>query len=482
MTETNKIDKKNFKLALISLDNNHNPHIGLVSIASYLEKKLGIENIRIIDNNFDDVINDTINYAPDLIGISAFTITYGRAEKIAAELKQKLNCPVIVGGPHISTLPASLNKVFDFGVLNEGEMTLVDCIEKFLAHGKFSAEVLSSINGICFHDGNKFVATPAREFVNNLDEFLPLNKKYFNPLFFEKKRIVALNDLPGVAVNFITSRGCPYNCTFCSTTRFWKKVRFNSISKVVDELQDFYENLKVNHFDIVDDLFSINKARLAELRDELERRNLLGKFTIMCQLRANLVDEELCLLLKSLNVKSVGFGFESGSEKILKYLKGCSVTVKQNKNAIELCKSHGFIVSGSLILGSPQETVEDFKETINFIDFCISKKVDSLAAYIMTPFPATPIWDIAKSMGKVTDDMDWSLLSHANLDKQIYINDAMDYATFKELFLIVRKKLQYYKWRAIMNNLRNAPVYLLKAVFEDPAKSVRILFGHKTHS
>jgi radical SAM superfamily enzyme YgiQ (UPF0313 family) len=274
------------------------------------------------------------------------------------------------------------------------------------------------------------------------------------------------------AVVIMTSRGCPYDCVFCSTTNFWgNKIRFFSAKRVVDEIEMWYNDYGAIMIGIWDDLFTINKQRLREIIDLLKERGLLGKIRYECLARSNTIDEEVCVLLKELGVYELNFGFESGSPRMLAFLKKNSVTLDQHKNAIILARKHGISVTGSIIFASPGEKIEDMEKTLEFIDFCIKNKVSHIWSFTMTPFPGTEIWRIAKERGIVSEDMDWSKLSHFNQEDPPLLDEDIKLEDFKKIWFKNKSKQRYFLVKIWLKNFRDAPVRTTIDVF----KSFRFL-------
>lgn len=468
------------KLALVCLNKQEGgeyiPPLGLVSIATYLKEYLGFENTRILDINFEDIYKSFVEYEPDIIGIASMAIEYGKAIKFAEKIKEhNRNIPIIIGGVHISTLPSSLKECFDIAVIGEGEETMLELIQLFEKKGKFSKIDLKKIDGIAFYDKNKLIITNRRELIEPLDKIPIPDKRLLNKKYFERRKNFGTGKYSVVAY-MLTSRGCPYRCVFCSTSIFWKKVRFNSVGRVVSEIKELVEDYKVDHISIWDDIFTINRPRLKEIASRLMKEHILDKVSFGCQPRANLVDDELCKILKSMNMETVDFGFESGSERMLRYLKNGSVTVEDNKGAIKLCKKYGFRIYGSLIFGSPSETIEDMKETLDFIKFTIKNGADYIWSFVMTPFPGTQIWEIAKKRDKVSDNMNWDMISHQNIGNPLLLDQNINLKDFKKIFFKARSKLNYFKWKLLMRSLLNNPIETLKKGFFNPVKSFKILF------
>jgi len=472
------------KLSFVSLNQNRGDTypMGLLALMSYLNsiKDLSFDMV-LIDANFEkNILQKIIESKPDIIGISAMTIEYSGAIKLAKQLKKQLNVPIILGGVHISTLPTSLHPSFDLGVIGEGEETILELLQIYSKKKEFLIADLKSVKGIVFHNLGQKIINGSRGFFE-LDSFPIWDRTLLNPEYFKPKRMHTGKS--GICETIMTSRGCPYNCRFCSTKSFWKKVRFHSPHRVVDEIKYLYGLHKLDHIIIWDDLFSIDRVRIKEIICLLDEENLLGKISFSCNLRANLVDENLCSLLKELNVVYVGFGFESGSNKILQWLKkNNSLTVQQNRKAAKLCKDFGFIVEGSLIFGSPGETIGDMKKTLNLIDYFIKIKLDNVWSFTLTPFPATEAWEIAKKRNKVNDyEMDWDILSLHNINEPLLLDESITKDQFMDIFLESRRKLKYFKWQKIKKDFINGNIlHMIKNTLKNPKLLTNLIFKKHT--
>jgi anaerobic magnesium-protoporphyrin IX monomethyl ester cyclase len=263
-------------------------------------------------------------------------------------------------------------------------------MQLFLDRGEFEPEHLSNIRGILYHDDGQVVRTAPRPLIRQLDE-IP----------HPKRSLVGYGEMSYI----MSSRGCPFKCVFCASSKFWGKYRLASEEYVVEEVVELYEH-GTKIIRILDDLFTVNKRRLRRIVSLLAERNILGKvgFSVCC--RANLVSEQLVALLKQLNVVSVLLGLESGSARTLQYLKG-NVTVEDNRKAVRLFKDAGIQTNGLFIIGSPDETEEEIMETYEFIR---QSPLDFVDIFLMTPLPGTEIWEDALSRGLVSSSMDWGLL------------------------------------------------------------------------
>lgn len=466
------------KLGLVSTFKNENePPIGLVVLATYLKKKIGFKNTKIIDITYDNVYEDVLKHDFDIIGISSMTAFFDRAIKIAEIIKEKKDIPVIIGGVHISTLPSCLPEVFDIGVVGEGEETFLELIKLYMKEGGFPKKKLRKIDGLVFRDKDGLVITEKRKLLEPLDELPILELNFLNRKYF-KKKWVSWDERMGKIALLMTSRGCPYRCVFCSTSLFWQKVRLHSAEYVVKNVKYYHEKYSIDHFQIIDDLFSISKGRLKDILKFLEKEKLLGKVSFSCQPRANLMDEEMAQLLKKINVKSANFGFESGSERMLKWLKQDTVTVEDNKRACLLCKKYGIKTYGSFIFGSPGETIGDMRKTLKLMDFMIENGAYKLWHFVMTPFPGTVIWEIAKKRGKVSEHMDWRLLRHENYKEPLLLDESVPLKEFQKVYFEARDKLDK-MWMGkpgwLEHTLLHDTKRLMRIAIENPGRAMNAL-------
>jgi radical SAM superfamily enzyme YgiQ (UPF0313 family) len=280
---------------------------------------------------------------------------------------------------------------------------------------------------------------------------------------FYDKRYFGRKFLPEVfkfdiSMAMMTSIGCPFNCKFCSIRICWNKLRFRKVENVIKEIKDLYYHHGVRHIDFLDDLFSVNKQRLRDLIEALRKEGLLGKISFSCQARANTLDDEMCRIFKELNLKTVVFGFESGSDRMLKYIKSDpSLSVETNKNAIRLCKKYGLNVYGCLIMGMPGEKLEDMQATIDFIDFGIKMGVARLWTQILIPFPGTEVWRIAKERGKIQDDF-YKKRIHVHVrETPLLLDDDVPYEEFLKKYSTAKKKCQYFVYKSVIKTIANNP-------------------------
>ena len=405
------------KIALINMEEDYGClPIGIAYLASYARKYGGFSDIRIIDR--ENRLEAIKKYKPDLIGISSVSEQYFRANKLAGEIKKITKVPLIIGGVHISAVPEQLlNSNFDFGVIGEGEITFLELLQLYQGERKFSPLALRNIKGVVFrNDKGNLEVTPRRELLSNLDsvpfpalDLLKMKEQYLVPGSAGAHLICVRGYL-------MTSRGCPYNCVYCGSNTTWggRGVRWHSAERVVEVIERWVY-YGANHFVVYDDLMVVNRERLKKIIDMLEKKRLLEKIDFELYGRANITDEELCKLLKRMRVTSIAFGLESGSDRMLRYLKVNSVNVQQGKNAVALCQKYGIKVAGLFIIGSPGETEEDLQQTLSFVR---NPNLNTVQVYQATPLPGTELWRRAIRDNIITKDF----YEHDNRGKVLELN------------------------------------------------------------
>ncbi len=336
-------------------------------------------------------VHEIREYRPDVLAISAFTQDYGQVETLCRKVRTFSRWPfIIVGGHHITALPETLPIDADVGVLGEGEQTFVDILTTLpLMWGRdpLGLNPLSEVPGLVLRGARRaFYITHPRPNTPVLDDLAPPD------------RAVGLQ--PGQDPYLFTSRGCTFRCKFCVTSRFWKDVRYHSATRVVDEIFQIKEQFPhVKNVVIWDDLFAADRIRLRAIVLGIEARGG-SPFTFSGAVRADIVDRELCQLLKRMRYKWISFGAESWSDPILKKLKGGVASAEKNWKALELLNEYGFLTGAGHVLGHWDETERDVILTYEAIlrgyrhGYLRRHEIN-----ILTPIAGTPVWDYAIEHG-----------------------------------------------------------------------------------
>jgi radical SAM superfamily enzyme YgiQ (UPF0313 family) len=328
----------------------------------------------------------------DVLAISSTSQDYSIACRIARWAKKvKPNIVIVLGGHHVTYLPYSMTKDFDFGVVGEGEQTFTELMANII-DGRDSKP-----SGLAFHTEDFVRLSARRNSIEPIDLIPPP---------------IQTNSPP----SFMTSRGCPYRCKFCSSSAFWGKTRFFSAEYVVSDFERLLEGTPdwwVPFLTVQDDLFVADGARFDKIIDLLKRKGINRRlFFSFVAVRSNLVTNNLCQKIKELNVGFICFGAESGTDRILK-LMGKGVTVEQNQRAIDVAFEERVPLAVSFIVGWPTETEEEVRATYEFLlkNVREGKLGKTAPVNILTPMPGTPVWEEAVRNGIIDMlNFDWKRL------------------------------------------------------------------------
>jgi len=368
------------------------PPLGIAYIASYLEKK-GMY-VRIIDGmvenkNVDEIAKLTKGF--DVIGITSITFFALRAHEQAAAIKKLYpNKIIIMGGPHPSVVPEEVlqDKNVDIVVIGEGEITTYELLNSIEKNG---TKKLDEINGIAYKKDGKVKITKSRELIRNLDE-LPFPARHL--LKMEKYYTSDVRCKNHPALSIMSSRGCPNDCSYCSNDimfrRFW---RAHSAEYVVNEIEELINKYGAKEITFWDDNFMVNNQRVFEICRIIKERDI--KIPIEASGRVDNVSLPLLQEMKKVGFYFLGFGVESGSERILKDVNK-NITKQQIRNTFAFCKKVGIISRGYFMLGFIGETEKEMFETINF-----AKELDpDYATFtLLTPLPRTKDFKRAQQEG-----------------------------------------------------------------------------------
>lgn len=383
--------------------------LGPLYLSAYIKKYIPDINVSIIGGL--PSVRMVAEKRPDMLAISSVTDNFTHAIKFIKNFRKISNIPIVIGGHHISYLPGLLPREADVGVLFEGEVTFLDLVRLFKKNGELIQSQLEHVHGIVFWRDGKLVETKRRDLIRNLDD-IPFPDRDAVELTYKKE----------IQHHIITSRGCPNKCRFCSSTAFWKNVRYFGPEYVVDEMQQLIERYDLKRLHIYDDLWIASKSRFFRIAELIKEKGLHKRTAFRCWVTGRTFTKDVADTLLRLNFESVMIGFETGSEKILRYLKGKSASVDENKEAIRTAKKAGLKISGTFMIGIPGETIEDVYQTKKFI---MENELHSATLFLLKPLPGTKIWSYAIEKGLVSNDMpDWGILNNDDIlsEKAILLN------------------------------------------------------------
>jgi hypothetical protein len=250
---------------------------------------------------------------------------------------------------------------------------------------------------------------------------------------------------------------------------------------VAEQITRFMSTHGNTHVEVMDDFFAANIARIRAMTEAFREKGLLGKIRIAALTRADSINDEMCMLLKELGVQTVNIGFESGSERVLKYLKGGTTTPAKNRNAVELLAKHGILPGGNVMLGSPTEKLEDMEQSIEFIKWAVSKGA-ALSTSMTTPYPGTPFWDIAKERGTVGDTVDFGADFHVlRRLTPLLLDSDVDLKQFRDVCKRANAVCKLHVSRVIYDLLVCSPLDTTRVFLKNPLFYLRKFGRFMTH-
>ncbi|MCX8037400.1 MAG: B12-binding domain-containing radical SAM protein [Candidatus Sumerlaeia bacterium] len=373
--------------------------------------------------------DDLLKNPADIAAISTTSETFDAACRAAEAVRDAFRPVLVLGGNHITALPHTLPRVFDVGVLGEGEQTFLELIQLLEAVHMPTAADYARIAGLCFHgDNGRVVQTPPREPIRNLDS-LPYPDR--DGLGFHWRVPYSRT------VHLIASRGCPYQCTFCASSRLWKGFRVFTAPYVIGEIEHVRTRYGTREIHFFDDLFIGHRTRFREFCRLATERGLTRDLVFRTHARADLINEEMADLLVCANFRFVDFGIESNTAETLAYLGKRGISPETNQRAIDLLFARGLSVGLSMIIGSPDETRTQIEETFDFLRRNQSK-MDRLSVGLLVPLPGTPVWDEALARGLVSETMEWDRLGidfeSGDLSRCVLMSRHLDLAEMTEVF------------------------------------------------
>ena len=359
------------------------PPLGLGYISSYLKKE-GHEVIIVDGLNRNLTNSEIVKLVRDcqIVGINILTDYYLQAKDLARRLKAEGKI-VVLGGVHPSVMPKeSIEECnADFIVVGEGEETM-DELVKAIENKKSTKH----IKGL--YSRNNFSNFKPREPIQNLDSLPFPDWKSIDPRKYQKAPHGAI--VKNFPVGPITStRGCPYECTFCASPKFWcRKLRYRSPENVVDEIEYLIKHFGVKEIHFEDDNLTLNRGHIESICKLILKRNINIPWATPNGIRADKVDEPLLRLMKKAGCYFVVFGVESGNQEILNTIKKHE-TLKDVERAVRLANKIGFITQGFFIFGLPGETEETIKKTI---EFAKSIPLDRAQFLLFDLLPGSELW------------------------------------------------------------------------------------------
>jgi radical SAM superfamily enzyme YgiQ (UPF0313 family) len=359
------------------------PHLGLCYLASFLQKE-GF-SVGIIDasaNMLDerDIVDIVKSKKPCIVGITVTTPLLRTVYLIIKSIRsENIKCEIVLGGAHISIDPEIIKDLeIKYGFIGEAEYGFTELCKRVI-NGQ---DEFGEIDGLVYNN-NGIIKINRKRVPEDLDS-LPFpardlvdNNKYFSPV------------ISGKITSMITSRGCPFQCAYCSRPAVGREYRVRSIENIIKEIKEVINKYDIKYINFEDDTFTLNKDRTRQLCEKIINEKI--KIYWGCQTRADLVDYELLNIMKDSGCIKVSFGVETGSERI-RYLINKKVKNEDYIRAFKWCNDLGIETNAFVMFGHPTETIKDMEESIRFT--CRLNPTYA-AFYITTILPGSILCDEA---------------------------------------------------------------------------------------
>ena len=448
--------------------------IGILAIATDLlncgYKDIKIYDIDFLRPSFEFSIEKIVSYKPDVIGISApISTAYVNVRKYSLELKKRLpDALIVVGGNIVASAEVLLKKTaVDICVAGEGEIACRK-LHDWVDNGKKWSE-LKEIKGLVYLDDANIVFTGygeryPREKLYNINWSLLENLSHYlseivvenswlfkyangdeNKLTEKDKSLLGKN----VFTSLVSSRGCSNRCTFCH--RFVKGLNLRSVQSVIEDIEFFVQEHNVGAFYFHDECFGVNKKWLFQVCNYLKEMGIVWRVGGM---RADMVDEETILTMKDSGCRTIIFGFETMSNKMLSIMEK-NVLLSTNVDAGRLTLQHGLFTTPKLVIGMPGEDLNTIRETaFNLAELYSASSLtieDGISMNYAQALPGAPLYEYGRLLGligKTIEEEEEYLI-------RVFDRNAADYEStlnftglprivHRALRLIIRIHLQYY--------------------------------------
>jgi len=358
--------------------------LGLGYIAAYL-RHYGNHDVQIYEMEAQgltcqDITKIIKDHNPDIIGLTCSTPNFFRAIELAKIIRENSKAKIVLGGAHASALAefivGTYSDLFDSVVQGEGEITMLELVNAYQNDSSIEA-----IKGITYKHNGKIIKSESRPFIENLDS-IPYPARDLIPqnLFMPNLH----NARYRKCLTILTSRGCPFNCSFCASRIIsGQKYRMHSAEYVLEEMKMLKQVYRTRQLIITDDTFTVNRERLVTICNGMIKDKL--NLNWFCFSQINTLDKEILKLMKKAGCYNIGFGIESAEEEILRKI-GKPISPQKALNIIKTANEIGLKTQAFYIFGSQDETKEQMEKTIKF-----AKATNATLVFfnMLVPYPGT---------------------------------------------------------------------------------------------
>lgn len=399
------------------------PGLGILMLAAVLRQhgyRVHLDDAKAHGTPVENVAQRIAALRPDYLGLSATTISVTNAGRIAERVKALVPGVVtILGGAHVSAIPERTLDAFpsiDYAIVGEGEVSLVDLLARLE-----SGIAIDDVAGLVYRRNGRVHANPRAPYIDDLDslpppawDLLPDFPHRFRPTLFSYPRTPV--------ATLITSRGCPFSCTFCDRSTSGRKGRMHSVEGVLRLCQMLVDR-GVRHINFLDDLFTVRKQRVIDLCHAFLDHGFT--FSWSCTSHPNLLDFSTMQLMRRAGCWQIAYGIESGSQRILDVVKR-EVRIPRMRETLRMTRAAGIRAKGFLMLGHPTEGLDSLTETAAFLR---DVELDICQITKFTPYPGTPAYPTIHEHGTFVED--WERMNAMNF---VFVPNGLTADTLESYF------------------------------------------------
>ena len=398
------------------------PPLGLAYIGAVLEKEgYKVEILDAVALNWKNPskVNDMFHLGqswkdisisierskPDVVGVSClFSSQSHNAHKVAELTKAyDIKVPVVIGGAHPSALPQKVleDPNVDYVVVGEGEATMLEFLDKWS-----KGAPLNDIEGFAYKKDKEIKLKPRKEFIKNLDS-LPFPARHLLPMeeYFNAMQSHVVTLMRRHFTSMITSRGCPFNCVFCSIHTIWGyNWRARSPNNVLLEIEHLVKTFKVREIHFEDDNLTLDRKRIEKICDMIIESKLDIKWATPNGVAIWTLNKNLLNKMKKSGCYKLSFGIESGDPETLKFI-GKPIDLKHARKVIQWANELGIWTHGFFVIGFPYESKASIARTLRF---ATESDLDFASFFIATSLPGTRLLEIVKKEGLIENDPNWA--------------------------------------------------------------------------
>jgi anaerobic magnesium-protoporphyrin IX monomethyl ester cyclase len=441
-------------------------------ITDFSFRKIG--DIIVVGMPYGRIMEEIRRRKPDIVGVTnPFTCQVENAIRVADIVKEiDPNILTVVGGPHVTAVPVEFvdeAKNVDIAVIGEGEHTMLDIARFFEGYKK-----ISDVQGIAYRKDGTVVMNSPRPFIKDLDELpypayhLVEMEQYLDP---EKIEYRSFKDR---AIPMITSRGCPFNCSFCSVhLHMGKMFRAHSVNYIVDHIEHVVNKYRVKTIYFEDDNLTLDLKRFEAICDKIIEKDITFNWETPNGVRPDYLTLSLLKKMKKTGCQSVFFGIESGDQFVLDNIVDKSLKLEDVTKVAKMCKEIGLKTGAFYIIGFPGEKKENMVKTVE-LALRLKREFDvGMHLFFATPSYGTRLYKECKKKGYIRENLTPRAFAEVRQPRGMPLIKTEDFTPI-ELKEIASRTVRTYKKVSLLNYIKN-PKKTLKMALSQPKIVIKFI-------